>query len=184
MKAISIWQPFAQLIVEGYKLHETRSWTAPKSVLGGTIAICSTKNITPAQRLWVKDNLFAMYYARSGLPELDQLPLGYVLGTATVHASHYMDEDLLDDVTAEEKCYGHWDIGNYAWELRNVKKFHDPIPVVGKQGIFDWNEKPASSNNLSLVRSGPPAKGAERERNKAQDNPKRPTHLRLAISTD
>ena len=39
MKAITLWQPYASLLVAGRKPHETRSWPPPDSLLGARIAI-------------------------------------------------------------------------------------------------------------------------------------------------
>lgn len=39
MLALSLWQPWAELIVSGAKTIETRSWAAPPNVIGQRIAI-------------------------------------------------------------------------------------------------------------------------------------------------
>jgi hypothetical protein len=43
MKALSIWQPWASLILSGEKKIETRSWPVPYSIRGTRIAIAGTK---------------------------------------------------------------------------------------------------------------------------------------------
>ena len=44
MKALTIWQPWASLIAEGAKTIETRSWSAPASLIGQRIAIHAAKH--------------------------------------------------------------------------------------------------------------------------------------------
>lgn len=49
MKALPLWQPWAQLVVIGAKRVETRHWPAPNYVVGQRVAIHATKT---------KDHLF------------------------------------------------------------------------------------------------------------------------------
>lgn len=43
MKAISIWQPHASLLLLGAKPFETRSWPVPKALIGQRVAIHAAK---------------------------------------------------------------------------------------------------------------------------------------------
>lgn len=45
MRAISLWQPWAQLIACGAKPYETRDWAPPYSLIGQRIAIHAAKKI-------------------------------------------------------------------------------------------------------------------------------------------
>lgn len=139
MKVISVWQPYASLAAHGFKLFETRGWPAPKSVIGQVIGIASTKRITPEQRDAMADPAFREYYDQTGLPELDELAHGYLLGTALLHSCELITPDWIDDVTDEEKLFGWWNgESRYGWRLRHAKPLEHPIPIVGKQGLFDW----------------------------------------------
>lgn len=138
MKVISIWQPWASLIVHGMKFFETRTWSAPKSVIGQTIGIAATKNILPDQRSAYLDEDFQRYFEQSGLPPLDDLPRGYLLGTVLLHSVELITQEFLDDITDEEKAFGWYGLGGYAWRLRYARQFDHPIPIQGKQGIYEW----------------------------------------------
>lgn len=139
MKIISIWQPFAGLLVKGYKVFETRSWPAPAAVIGQTIGIASTKNLKPEQRAHFADPEFQNYYARLGLAEtLEEMPLGYLLGTVKLDSIELVTEEFLDDVSDEEQQYGWFNLGGYAWRMVDPVEFEHPIIIRGKQGIFDW----------------------------------------------
>lgn len=138
MKCISIWQPYATLIVTGFKIFETRSWPAPKSIVGQTIGIASTKNITPDQRAAAADPEFQRWYCQTGLPAFEDLPRGYLLGTVTLDSVELVTEEFLDDITSEEKAFGWFAVGGYAWRLRHPRQLAHPIPIQGKQGIYDW----------------------------------------------
>lgn len=47
MKAISLWQPWASLVAVGVKTIETRSWPAPKALIGERLAIHATAKRPP-----------------------------------------------------------------------------------------------------------------------------------------
>jgi hypothetical protein len=139
MKVISIWQPFASLAVKGFKCFETRTWPAPASIIGQTIGIASTKGLKPVQREYFEDERFAGFYASTGMPPLEELPCGYLLGTVTIDECLVMSEEFMDEVSDEEKAYGHWERGNFAWRLADLNPLEHPIPIRGAQGIYDWN---------------------------------------------
>lgn len=139
MKVISIWQPFASLAVKGFKTFETRTWPAPKSIIGETIGIASTKGLKPVQRAYFEDERFRDYYAGTGMPPLDTLPCGFLLGTVTVDECLLMTDEFMDEVSDEEKAYGHWEVGNYAWRIEPRITLDHPIPIRGAQGLYDWN---------------------------------------------
>lgn len=139
MKVISIWQPFASLKVKGFKVFETRTWPAPRSVIGQTIGIASTKGIKQVQRAYLEDPVFARYYAGCGMPPLDELPCGYLLGTGTLDSCELMTPEFMEEVSDEEKAYGHWEEGNYAWRMTDMVELAHPIPIRGAQGLYDWN---------------------------------------------
>lgn len=138
MKVISIWQPFASLIVEGCKVFETRSWSVPKYVIGTRIGIASTKTILPAQKAHCEDEVFRGWYAGTGLQDWKELPRGMLLGTVEVSSCHLMTPDFIEEVSDEEQAYGWWDEGNFAWALTKPRKLENPIPIRGMQGLYEW----------------------------------------------
>ncbi|SER28549.1 ASCH domain-containing protein [Faunimonas pinastri] len=139
MKVISIWQPWASLIVQGHKFIETRGWPAPKSLIGQTIGIAATKQIKHEQRAAMSDPDFARFYRETEMPDLDSLPHGCVLGTVLLHSSDPITDEDLEDLTDEELAFGWYTPGRYAWRLRQPKPFARPIPAMGKQGVWDWS---------------------------------------------
>ncbi len=136
MRVISLWQPYAQLLVQGFKLNETRPYTCPPHIVGTRIGIASTKVIRPDQRELVKDQVFSIYYEATGLPPLDNLLHGHLLGSVFVHSSDLITEEDLEDVTEEEQIFGDWRPGRYAWRCRDPEYLTEPVPVSGQQGIW------------------------------------------------
>lgn len=140
IKVISVWSPFAQLLVNGYKIFETRTWAAPRSLIGQRIGIASTKVINPSQKAHFADEEFQKFYARLGMPDtLAEMSNGFVLGTAVLESSNLMTEELMDDVSDEEKQYGWWALGNYGWRMTDPVAFEHPVAARGQQGVWNWD---------------------------------------------
>lgn len=140
LKAISIWQPYASLIVHGHKFTETRSWNAPKSLIGKRIAIASTKKIQPEQTALISNLEFMDHYDNTMMPFIKDLPMGYIVGTAILNSSDIMTEEDLNDITDEERMFGVWEVGRYAWRMRDPIFHQDPQQCKGQQGIWEWKE--------------------------------------------
>src|SRR5579871_5814035 len=102
MKVISLWQPWASLVVLGHKTIETRSWPAPSSLIGKVIGIAATKVIKPEERQAFADPLFQEHYRPLGLPGLEELPRGGIIGSALLHSCEVMTDELIEDLTEEE----------------------------------------------------------------------------------
>jgi activating signal cointegrator 1 len=151
MHAISIWNPFASLLANGFKSIETRGWPAPKRLIGKRIGIASTKVIKPEQRTPFQDPKFMFYYEQTGLPQLCELPHGYLLATAILHSCDIIEESDLDDITEEEQLYGWFEVGRYAWRMRAVEALSKPLPVQGKQGIWEVPDSAVTTAEVQRI---------------------------------
>ena len=138
MKVISIWNPWAQLIVRGFKIFETRTWAPPKAVVGQRIGIASTKNVLPLQLKAFNDPEFQQFYQTLDLPPFEEQPRGYLLGTVILDSFEQVDQEFLDDITREERSYGWFKEGGFAWRLTKPEILDYPIPIKGAQGLFEW----------------------------------------------
>jgi hypothetical protein len=137
MKVLSIWNPYAILLVGGFKLNETRPFPCPQAIVGQRLYIASTKVITPAQRTLFADESFQSYYRETGLPDkLEDMKNGFLIGSVLIHSSDPYDEEI-DDPTEEEMLYGDYRPGRYVWRTRDPEMLDEPVPVRGQQGI--WN---------------------------------------------
>lgn len=139
MKVISVWNPWATLLVHGFKFNETRGWAAPDSLIGQRIGIASTRIVKPEQRRAYADPVFQEAYAQTGLPPIDQLQNGYLLGTAFLHSCDLITEEDFGDITAEEKAFGWYEPGRWAWRMRYPFLLPEPVRVRGNQGIWKWD---------------------------------------------
>lgn len=123
MKAISLHQPWASLVAMGLKRVETRSWPTRHR---GWIAIHAAKRWSRSQRV-----------ASVGFLGSDpDIPLGAVVAIARVSDCVLMTPALIESQTPRELAVGDWTAGRWAWLLEDVRRLRDPVPFVGRQGLF------------------------------------------------
>ena len=154
MKALPLWQPYAQLIALGKKRIVTRGWTPPASLIGQTIAIHATAGgLSKRDELELLARNECIYDALRHLaPEIDgdprvvardireQLPRGAVIATARLVrvariSAHGADRLAL--LNPEEHAFGDYTPGRFAWILDGAQALAAPVPAKGRQGIFD-----------------------------------------------
>jgi len=113
MKAISVWQPWALLLVHGLKKIETRSWL--------------TKYRGP----------LLIHAALKELPGLGilNLPRGGIIGT--VDLIDCQEINLFNQPSETERQYGDYKPGRFMWITENPKAFKKIIPYKGNQRIFN-----------------------------------------------
>lgn len=170
MKALTIWQPWATLIMIGAKPYEFRSWKPPRRLIGERLAIHA--GARPVRHSEVRALLMALrgdprmtgpcLRAEIAVPVLDRvlaalqkspdtlfgtsehltLPLSAVLGTAVV------GEPKRGDICAAE--FGQ-DAGNdsdregtfnWGWPLSSIEPFMPPVETRGAQGLWDFRAGP------------------------------------------
>lgn len=125
MKVLTIKEPWASLIIAGYKKYEFRSW---KTNYRGKILIHAGLTIE-------KDMLkkFKSY-------NLNCQP-GYIIGEATLVDCILVDNKLNEElINIDPIVYGRNNhVCTYAWKLENVIKYKKPIPIKGKLGLWNYN---------------------------------------------
>ena len=142
MKAISLHQPWASLIIMGVKRCETRSWKPPDALIGQRIAIHASKRVDPL----VLEEPFATL-----LPDpVRDCPTGVLLGTAILEGAfsidHPADANLIageyhrgedEGAVALELAFGDYTVGRWAWGLADVHALSHPVPFNGRQKFWD-----------------------------------------------
>jgi hypothetical protein len=117
MKALSIRQPWANLIAQGLKTAEIRSWATPYR---GPLLICSGKTI---------DSGYPQWKSRWD----SATDLGVQICTVNLQAITPWTQNLCKAAGIEESG---WEPGYYAWLLTQPQPV-DKMPVVGKLKLFD-----------------------------------------------
>lgn len=137
VKAVSLWQPWASLISLGLKHYETRSW---KTSYRGKLLICSTAKSTKVQH-----QQYLKICNEVKLPSWneDNFPHGQAIAICDLVDCIEMTTEFIAQQSQTEILCGNWQIGRYAWKLKNIQPITKPFAVKGKQGLFN-----VSSTNL------------------------------------
>lgn len=137
MKAISLIQPYATLIMLGYdfKWNETRSWSTKHR---GKLAIHASAGKPKWAREAADNPLIKQALADHGLTFAD-LPRGAVLGTVEVVELHKITAEFVATLTPMEIAAGDYtlDAGRWAWQLENRQKFALPVPCRGALSLWE-----------------------------------------------
>lgn len=178
MKAITLWQPWAQLIAIGEKRYETRSW---ETKYRGMIAIHAAKKKPPQQGDLESDvfssmtNAFAKHYGAwrfdwhlggtrmnsDGSDNGFDIPLGCIIATAELvncwrivyHPGTNVDIAKNIPIGAElDVPRKHPDFGRYIVPTEKEMLFGDWTP-----GRYAWE-----LTNVKLLPNPIPAKGSQR----------------------
>jgi hypothetical protein len=148
MKALSLLQPWATLIMLGVKLNETRSWSTKHR---GPLAIHASAGKPAGARLVAEtDPYIKAALEKHGLT-FDTLPRGQVLGTCELvevariveefkkpmDGAPYIDPYQLYTENPSEYAAGDYTPGRYAWLLSEVVVLETPIPCKGSLSLWE-----------------------------------------------
>ena len=126
MKALTIKQPWASLIVNKYKMYEFRSW---KTNYRGKILIHAGLST---------DKKYLDSFEKYNLKYIN----GAIIGEAEVVDCILVDEDFNKSLNKLNNLVYHHDyIGFYAWKLDNIKIYDEPNFIKGKLGLWNYEEK-------------------------------------------
>jgi len=125
MKTLTIKQPFASLIAEGYKEYEFRTW---KTKYRGEILIHAGKSID-------KEAMKRFEYLNL------EYPIGKIIAKATITDCVEIDEKMKEKLQKlDEKIYHgaitkHGEKNEYGFKLENIKKI---TPIETKGALSFW----------------------------------------------
>ncbi|HEY0731738.1 MAG TPA: ASCH domain-containing protein [Chitinophagaceae bacterium] len=133
MKTLSLLQPWASLVVMGVKTIETRSWNTRHR---GELLIHAS--LGKKASVLVQDPPFIKY-----IPDFNALPFGAIIGKVVLEdvlpVEHLFYSDaIMNKLTLEEKAFGDYAKGRFAWILSHPEQFNDPIPVKGGLGLWEF----------------------------------------------
>lgn len=155
MKVLTLTQPWATLVAIGAKKIETRSWStkyrgpllihaaAGLKPVGGTEGLMELCRKSPFREILIDAGYL-------GTPEL---PRGAIIAVCKVCAC--VSTDAVEDdyfggprvlngvmrlwkLTDQERAFGDYSPGRYAWLLADVRALPDPIPTRGAIGLWDY----------------------------------------------
>ena len=126
MKVLTIKQPWATLIMQGYKRFEFRSW---QTKYRGDLLIHAGKGIDKE----------AIKRLEKYLPK--ELLTGKILGKVTLVDCIKMSPEFKERLLKENKdIYAKSSFQeNYGWQMDNVQVFKEPIETKGHLSLCEYN---------------------------------------------
>lgn len=165
MKALTLTQPWATLVAIGAKQIETRSWFTSyrgplaihaaagygKGGLRGHKALCGTEPFCSVLNEACARHYDALDQSRGWLRAVAEhpfMPTGAIVATCELvccknitlsarygwHGVAGRDWEMTD----QERAFGDYTPGRYAWLLTNVRALETPIPAKGTLGLWEW----------------------------------------------
>lgn len=133
MKAISIKQPWASLIVNGYKEYEFRSWNTK---FRGKVYIHASKEVE-------KESL--QRFEQLGL----NYPTGQIIGSAVITNCIPITKEFETALIEENPLvYGaRENRTGYAFQMESIQKFEHPVPMKGMLGFWNVAEELLDEEN-------------------------------------
>lgn len=169
MKALTIYQPWASLVIEGAKPYEFRGWPPPAKMIGQRIVIhASSKaidralvegmyemqalNAPMAREMCLHRDKAIPVLARAvtrqinnecGLIDVSKhgdLPWGCGLGTAVIGEPRRGDEIAEEFGMPRANDSDRDQHANWGWPMLEIEKWDEPIEMRGMQGLWTWPE--------------------------------------------
>lgn len=131
IRALSLTQPWASLVAIGAKEWETRSWPTPYR---GQVAIHASKGYPRNCRELESEEPF-MSALKRGLTNPHALPTGSIIALADLEEC-LPTEAVLPRIGENEKAFGDYYPGRYAYRLAHVLQLPRPIPCRGALGFW------------------------------------------------
>ena len=155
MKALTVHQPWAQLLILGIKHIETRSWAPPEDLIGQRIAIYAGRShdyqwgeyFFPVGQKWLKAGVIL------GTARL--LDVGYITSSAPSETWVLWWERSIQTRYVPDNL-GNYNEGRYLWLLTDPVIAKKPIPARGLQGLWEW-EPPEELWTQTANQTGPNA---------------------------
>jgi hypothetical protein len=147
MKALSIRQPWAELILQGRKTIELRTWTTHHR---GTLAVHA------AQKLELED-------CAAHQLDPDALRRGALVGTVTLVDVIELDAAEYADLRDQHLSRDDWPGKLYGWVLAQPTRLSAPIPMSGRMALFTVDDVPAPPAAVRRPKTGPLKLDPDRE---------------------
>ncbi len=150
---LTVWEPWASLIVAGAKPYEFRGYPVRRSLIGKRIAIHA--GARPVKKDEVRDLLLRLQgpepWTTALKPEIAVPLLERVLTSpAILPRSHVLATAVLGEPTPAWRIVGEFGgamndsdrdaHSNWAWPVSEVRPYQPPIAASGAQGFWRWSD--------------------------------------------
>jgi activating signal cointegrator 1 len=153
MKALTLTQPWATLVAIGEKEIGTRSWATNYR---GPLAIHAAKGLGPVGGamglvMLCAKSPFSNVLIENGIT-LPGLPRGAIVAVCELigcePAAHYAYYHGISD---QERAFGDYADGRYAWLLADIRRLLEPIPCRGARRLWEPDTLTAMAIRRQLI---------------------------------
>jgi activating signal cointegrator 1 len=154
MKALSLLQPWASLVILGHKKIETRSWNT--KYRGELLIHGSKKQLKEMEKVHICSH--PHFGEVFDIENLNELPYGAIIGKVnlddTFHTedsetiinhsedlfeiTNINDNESFEKAVSKELAFGDYSPNRYGWLLSNPIISDTPIPAKGMLGLFEY----------------------------------------------
>lgn len=153
IKCITLTQPWATLVAIGAKKIETRSWSTSYR---GPLAIHAAKGLGPVGGISglidvCLQEMFRSVLEAAGVFEggirKDRMPLGAIVAVCRLVDCVQIGYDWPQNqvvstatqhrLTDQERAFGDYSPGRWAWLLTDIRAMSEPIPCKGALGLWE-----------------------------------------------
>ena len=126
MRALTIHEPYASLIINRLKRFETRG---RKTNVRGPLAIHASKKPMNDFETKIAENygIIPQYGKVLGIVNLTHCIPSQQFGELLLHPEGIVTGDFSD--------------GRFAWQMGVIEKFETPVHAKGQQGFWNWDER-------------------------------------------
>lgn len=151
MKVITIKQPWASLIVSGYKKIETRSWNTKyrgELLIHASKADKHMKQTISELYEYMNNRVYIEWHDKT-------LPFGKIIGkvnlietisTEELHSNQSISDGYKNEWTIHEEfggddelAFGDYSPNRFGWLLSDPVKFENPIEAKGQLGLWNFD---------------------------------------------
>ena len=125
MKALTLTQPWADLVASGHKRWETRSWSTNYR---GLVAIHAAKGFPKYAQVFASEE---MAFGRLA----PRIARGAIIAVARIVDVRPTEEVALE-IEGLERRLGDYAWGRFAWQLADVVRLDEPIGCKGMLGLW------------------------------------------------
>jgi hypothetical protein len=134
IKVISLRQPWAYLFAIGAKKFETRDWQPRQYTKGELFVHASDKIDFSDLELCYQNEHFKKFIPD---PSSGILVQGAIIGKVNL-VEVVTTESIRDVISKQERDFGNYMDGRFAWRCEDAVLFPNPIKVKGKLSIWDY----------------------------------------------
>jgi activating signal cointegrator 1 len=132
MKALSVSQPFASLVILAVKRLETRPWHTDYR---GPLVIHASKTFPEAAKMLCQQNPWRAALDDVGVDIWSRLPRGCLVGV--VDLVNCVRAEKFGEVPPHEQALGFFAPGQWVWHFANARALRPTPPWRGRLGLFD-----------------------------------------------